>query len=726
MVRSQVFGNGIWAATLSVMGVVAFGASPVRKSAQLPAALDGVLNAAADRVPGEFIVNFRDVPGVRAADTVQSMRPQLEALGLSIIRSYRASPAVLVKTLAAEGSATFAWTLKALRSDPRVKSVEANAILRTLAAPNDDRFGEQYPLQNLGQTGGTSGADIGAIEAWNITTGSRDVVVGIIDTGIDHTHPDLVDNIWKNPGETGLDANGRDKATNSVDDDGNGYVDDVKGWDFANNDNNPMDDQGHGTHTSGTIGASGNNRVGITGVNWQVSLVGIKFLGSDGSGTLDGAIQSIEYATGLGVKLTSNSWGGGGYSDAMASAIREAGEKGILFVAAAGNEANDNDAAPTYPATYGFDNIIAVAATNHSDAMAYFSNYGKKTVHVAAPGVDVLSTVPGGKYEQLSGTSMACPHVSGAAALIWSVFPQLDYRLIKTRLINNVTQLDALGSRTAAAGRLSLPAALERDERAPGQPGAAQVLSAGLFTADIDWAVTGDDGLEGRASAYEIHFIQQPDAGQVPTLDSWSTSPIIGVVSDRPGESSIPFTIQQVADDFKGFLSVRAVDNVGNRGSFSSPTFVQLADRVVVASLDADTATGITFEGSWGTEQVEGHGLVFSDSPKGDYEQGVNASMILAPVDIDLSKESYLTFFAKQDLEPSFDFGLVEVRRSERDSWTTLAKHSGSQPWRKEILRLPKDWAGQSALQIRFRMTTDRSVDFEGWLIDGISLVQVP
>lgn len=717
---------GLAGAALASVGVSA----PMRPKPGLQDGLqlNGIHNITNERVSGEFIVTLRDEGAVRSnkALALRAAAARFESLGLSVIKTFRASPSMLVKVVDNEGSEGFTAVMEALKADPGVASIEANVILRTLAVPNDDRFGEQYALENRGQTGGQSGADIGAVQAWNMTTGSRKVVVGVIDTGIDGNHPDLAENMWKNPGEVGLDASGRDKETNGIDDDGNGYADDVRGWDFVNNDRDPTDDQGHGTHTAGTIGAVGNNRAGVTGVNWQVSLVGIKFLGADGSGTLDDAVEAIEYSTRLGVNLTSNSWGGGGFSAAMAAAIREAGDKGILFVAAAGNEANDNDTSPSYPATYPFDNVISVAATNHSDTLAYFSNFGAQSVHIAAPGVDVLSTTPGGKYEELSGTSMACPHVSGAAALVWAAFPGLDYKLVKTRLLNNVSALPALKTRTVSGGRLSLPAALERDDRAPSRPGKAQVLSQGLFTADLNWSFAGDDDTAGRAASYEVRFIQESDPTKVPDSGSWNQSALLGVARDLPGQPSIPFVIAQVADDFQGFVATRAVDNVGNAGAFSEPSYVRLADRVVVSSVDADAPGGVVFEGDWGVQNVEGRGLVFSDSPDGEYEQGIDASLIMAPVAVDLSKETYLTFFMQQELEPRFDFATVEYRRAGDASWTELAKYTGSQTWRKEILKLPKGGATGGELQLRFRLKTDRSVSFEGWLLDGISVIQVP
>ncbi|HKQ50422.1 MAG TPA: S8 family serine peptidase [Phycisphaerae bacterium] len=275
------------------------------------------------------------------------------------------------------------------RGDARIVAVEPNYVVRILTTPNDPRFSEMWSLSNTGQTGGVSDADIDAPEAWDITTGSTPAIVAVVDTGIDYLHPDLVDNMWKNPGETG-----GGKETNGIDDDGNGYVDDVHGYDFFQNDSDPSDAHSHGTHVAGTIGAHGNNGLGVTGVNWQCRLMACRFLNAGGSGSTADAIEAINYAVANGAKVLNNSWGGGGYSASLEAAIANARDQGVLFVAAAGNAASDIDTVPTYPASYNVSNIIAVAATTNTDSLASFSNFGDLSVHLGAPGVSVLSSIP--------------------------------------------------------------------------------------------------------------------------------------------------------------------------------------------------------------------------------------------------------------------------------------------------------------------------------------------
>lgn len=356
-------------------------------------------------------------------------------------------------------------------------------IVHALGIPDDPKFHHLWGMHNTGQvttgytTGGTPDADIDAPEAWDLCTGNHDVRVGVIDTGIDYTHPDLESNIWANPGETGVDGLGRDKRSNGQDDDGNGFIDDWHGWDFCNDDNDPMDDHYHGTHCAGTIGGIGNNAVGVAGVCWQVSLVGLKFLSSGGSGTMSDAMEAVYYATALGLDLTSNSWGGGGHSDEFREALLDADAHGLLFVAAAGNDGADNDVNPLYPASYDCSNVIAVAAIDHSDALAGFSCYGRTSVDLGAPGVYIGSACPlkyaaaegfaDNPYIAISGTSMATPHVAGACALVKAYVPQLTHREIKETILEAADPLKVLAGKCVTGGRLNVYHALQGISPAP-------------------------------------------------------------------------------------------------------------------------------------------------------------------------------------------------------------------------------------------------------------------
>ena len=344
------------------------------------------------------------------------------------------------------------------RGLPGVESVQPNFVYHVNATPNEPRFSELYGLNK-----------IQAPTAWDATTGSASVVAAVIDLGIDYNHEDLSANMWHNPGESGTDAGGHDKATNGVDDDGNGYVDDVYGIDTINHDSDPMDDAGHGTHVAGTIGAVGNNGKGVVGVNWNVRLMAIKSHDSSGNGTSASVVEAFQYAAmmrkrGIDVRVTNSSWGGApeapAFDQALKDAIDAAGNAGILNMCAAGNANNNNDANPFYPASYDSPGIISVAASDQNDNKAGFSSFGLNSVDLAAPGVGILSTYRG-SYTLLNGTSMATPHVTGAAALLCAYNRYLTMPQLKAALLNNVDVLPQFSGITVTSGRLNVARSLQ-------------------------------------------------------------------------------------------------------------------------------------------------------------------------------------------------------------------------------------------------------------------------
>jgi len=316
-------------------------------------------------------------------------------------------------------------------------------IFSTVTMPNDPAFDQLWGLHQ------PNDKDIDAPEAWALTVGSSNIVVAVLDSGIDYHHEDLAANMWRNPGEI---------PGNGIDDDGNGFIDDVHGWDFHNDNSDPFDDNSHGTHCAGIIGAVGNNGIGVAGVNWSVRLMAVKILGRGGSGYVSDAVDGVYYSTRRGVRLTSNSWGYyGQWSQALKDAIDNAGSSNVLFVAAAGNEQNNNDVTPMYPASFDSANIVSVAATDQNDALAWFSNYGRTTVDLGAPGVNIYSTVPTaqGRYARMSGTSMATPHAAGVAALVAAYSPGLTAAQIKQRLLDNTDRVPTLSGKTVSGGRLN-------------------------------------------------------------------------------------------------------------------------------------------------------------------------------------------------------------------------------------------------------------------------------
>lgn len=355
-------------------------------------------------------------------------------------------------------------SFNALQNNPNVEFVAPNYRFNQNALPND-LDSQLWGLKNTGQTGGTAGADIDAEAGWEYATDASNVLVAVIDTGIDYTHPELQNNIWTNPGEI---------AGNGIDDDGNGYIDDVHGYDFADNDSDPIDvvNQGHGTHVAGTIAAEGNNGSNITGVAWKAKLMAVKIFADESpyAYTSD-IVNGILYAADMGAKVSNNSWGAF-FTDSVAAdvvnrpifdAVSYANDAGMLFVAAAGNDYADLDATMQYPAPAGYKlpNVISVAATDHNDELAGFSNRGYAGADIAAPGVDVLSTFPGNDYKVYNGTSMATPHVAGAAALLYSQIEDLTPGEAKAIIVNNAEGVASLDGEVVSGGRLNLKNILE-------------------------------------------------------------------------------------------------------------------------------------------------------------------------------------------------------------------------------------------------------------------------
>jgi subtilisin family serine protease len=402
-------------------------------------------------VAGEYVVQFKHA--LSGAEQMQFTRQFSDWASEMKVKDWGDGETVLV-----EAAPSFrSQARERLFASSLVKYVEPNFIFHVNYVPNDPFFSQSWGLQNTGQedskkTKGIEGVDIGAVAAWDITKGSRDIVVAVIDTGLDFSTPDLQGNIWVN------EAEARGKA--GIDDDNNGYIDDVNGYDFFNNLANPEDDHGHGTHCAGVIAGRGDNGTGIAGVCWNCRIMPLKFMGANGGGSLMAAVKAIKYATKMGARLTNNSWGGGEKSEILMEAIREASQAGVLFVAAAGNSGNDVSAIPEYPAAFEIPNILSVAAVDNRGRLAPFSNFGKTRIHIGAPGVNVLSPIIGG-FDSWSGTSMAAPHVAGVAALLWSNEPTLTMEQVKQRLISTAAPLAALRGHTIAQGMVNAYYALK-------------------------------------------------------------------------------------------------------------------------------------------------------------------------------------------------------------------------------------------------------------------------
>jgi subtilisin family serine protease len=666
-------------------------------------------------VPKQLMVKFNK----DASET--KIRSILSTVNSKMVYQFRTNGTLLIEIPSALTDADLLAVAAAMNEVEAVEYVHPNSILKIVAVPNDPMFGTQEALNNDGTNGLRNDADIDAVEAWQTTTGSPSVIVGIIDTGIDHTHPDLQDNIWTNPGESGLDSSGKDKRSNGIDDDGNGFIDDFRGWDFVNNDNDPMDDNMHGTHVAGTIGAVGNNGVGISGVNWRVSLVGLKFLSGGGSGTLSDAVRAIEYANMMNIPITNNSWGGGGYEATLEAAIKAAGDKGFLFVAAAGNDSNNNDSNPSYPASYKLSNILSVAAVDSGDALASFSNYGATTVHVAAPGVNILSTLPGAQYGRLSGTSMAAPHVTGVAALLKAASSDNNASRIKSRIMGSAESLPQLAGKVVS-GRLNSASVFEEDSTPPSIVSNITFKTIGISRMDIQWMASGDDGTSGAATAYEVRRSPTP----IQSEDDWAQAKLVQF-SILSQSAVVQTRLLELALRTKGFLSVRARDNVGNMSPLGPSVPFELAPPSNLFASDGESFNGIAAEParSWGQETVEGRGKVFSDSPNGKYDINVQTALLLPAVKV-FYPDVILSLATKISCESGFDWAYIEYAKNDETIWKELASYSAAScDWANLSFQLGDKVSANDNLRIRFRFKSDDVFNLDGWLIDDIRVMGI-
>lgn len=364
--------------------------------------------------------------------------------------------------------------LRQLLARADVEYAEPDFLVQTAAViPNDPGFVNQWGLFS------STDADINGPEAWSVSVGDPGVVVAIIDTGVQWNHPDLAANIFVNA----VESNG----TAGIDDDGNGYVDDIHGWDFYAGDSDPMDEHGHGTHVAGIVGAVGNNGMGVAGTQWRARILPLRFIGPNG-GYVSDAIEAVEYAVAMGARISNNSWGSSSYSTALESAISKAGGKGHLFVAAAGNNGQNADTSPFYPACYPLDSIVSVAAVGQTLLRASFSNYGAQSVDLGAPGVSIYSTVRGSTYGSMSGTSMASPHVAGVAALVLATMPEANVATIRDRLFATVRPLTSLQGITVTGGMVDAAAAVAGvGGTAPAAPGNLTIVTVTSASVSLDW-----------------------------------------------------------------------------------------------------------------------------------------------------------------------------------------------------------------------------------------------
>lgn len=672
-----------------------------------------------DYVPGEVLVKLK------AGTSLQAISGFATDYGAKVIHKFNV-PAVMAKEFNGElvqltlpEGMTTAEAVAAMGRDARVSYAEPNFKVQAFGNPGvqipDDLVEEQWGLRNTGQSGGIAGVDIKAADAWNISTGIKEngPIIAVIDTGVNYNHTDLVNNMWVNPGEVPGDG---------IDNDGNGIVDDVHGGNFITNTGDPLDDHNHGSHCAGVIGAEAGNG-GMVGINWNAQIMGLKFLGEGGGGTTADAVKAVLYASEKGARIVNNSWGGGQFSQACLDAMAASPS---LHICAAGNNGYDNDTRPSYPANYKLDNLISVAAHNNKDELAGFSNRGNKSVHLAAPGVNIHSTLKDGSYGLMSGTSMATPHVTGVAGLIASAYPEADNDAIKSRILSGVDQMpERWARRLMTGGRLNAMKALEDDKVAPAAPGTLQA-SATANAVTLSWTATGDDGNQGKATRYELRYARSPIAAHAdnPKPGEISFDEATAVRIDAPKDAganeSVTLEMTPSGRERKLYFALRVVDNVGNR-SETAVQEVRVPASKVAFEDSVDASSPFTPSGPWARIEVPGRGEVWTDSPGGEYGPKRDDAITSGSISLKDWTNPVLHFEAKMDTEKGYDGCEVEVYGKKfwgGRKWRSLETLEGIQDWKNFQLDL-SDYQGQE-IQLRFRFHSDDSRHRDGVWLDNI------
>ena len=620
--------------------------------------------------------------------------------------------------------------IRTLEEDSRVEYAELNYTLSIALEPDDPDYSLLWGLNNTGQSGGTADADIDAPEAWDITTGSADVIVGIIDTGVNYNHQDLIANMWTNPGE--IPGDGKDN-------DNNGYIDDIHGINAITNSGDPMDDHYHGSHTAGTIGATGWNE-GVVGVNWRVSIAACKFLNAGGSGSTSGAIKCFNYfnqlrADGHNVLVTNNSWGGGPFSQSLKDAM--AGD--ILHTAAAGNGGSDgvgdnNDTSPHYPSNYDLPNIISVAATDRKDNYAGFSNFGQNSVDLAGPGVSIRSTVLANGYGTISGTSMATPHVAGGAALVWSAFPAMTALQVKAAILAGVDSVADNKKPTLTDGRLNvfntlsdLVGTTDGDAIAPAAVADLAVSANGMSLLTLSWTATGDDGNTGTASFYDVRYSTSPISNE-----NWgSATQATGEPAPQSSGSTETFTVYGLDPSSVYHLALRVRDNLGNESGMLNPASgaTTAASTVFEDNMSAPgdwTGTGLWNQDTFRSVSPD-HAWYYGQPGTRNYDTGGTNSGTLTSVAMDLTNanEAILTFQEWTQVESLASYDRTRVQASSNgNTWATIFEsHGTSNLWVERAVDLTPYIGGNVYLRFKFETIDSIFNNYEGWYIDDVMVI---
>lgn len=599
---------------------------------------------------------------------------------------------------------TVGQAIEELQQDGRVAYACPNHIVQQLERP-DDLDSRLYGLEK-----------VQAPAAWDLEKGSTDgPKLAVIDSGIDYKHPELSPNLWTNPAE--IPANG-------IDDDGNGVIDDIHGFNAVTKTGDPLDTGSHGTHVSGTVAARGNNGQGITGVAQQGQLIGCKFI-DNGYGDTADAIAALLYAEKMGARLTNNSWGGSNYNQALYDTLKSSK---ALHICAAGNDSANNDIVPMYPASYDLPNVLTVAATDSKDELAKFSNFGPTSVDLAAPGDQIYSTLPTekGSFGYKSGTSMASPHVAGAALLVATHYPQATNQEIRDRLVFGSDRLPQLeGKLASGGGRLNVLRSLEDDRQPPNAIDDLKLVQPATGrSVQLGWTASGDDGLQGQAAAYEMRVSDRPlSLTDQPGCSLWNDAPQIPLsaplMAGQLEQAKVELLPQAQAHQV--YVGLVAIDNVGHRGPLRQIRAEVPATAVAFSDNGENGLSQWTATGSWGLESSPGRGMVFSDSPRADYQCDQHTSLTSRPFSLQGLNKPQVSFDLRHDLEINFDKVFLEVS-SDGQKWSELDSYNLRIGWEKRSYDL-SSWRDQT-IQLRFRLKTDPDVVHDGFSFDNLVVAE--
>ena len=629
----------------------------------------------------------------------------------------------------------------ALREDGRTLSAEPNYIVTrdqvvidgSSPQPQEDDYtppagspidlrASQWNLHNDGQTGGVKGADVSALEAWQLSKGAG-VTVALMDTGVDLENPDIAPNLWTNPGEI---------AGDGIDNDGNGYIDDVHGINLVDREAPPDDDNGHGTYNASVIAAvEGNDEAGLVGLAPQAKVMSIKFMEASGRGDIAAAIEGISYAEKQGARIILNGWMSRTQNQSLFEVIEAST---ALHVCSAGNDGYDNDLRPAHPASFPLPNVVSVAATDHHDDFTRFTNRGPHSVDMSSPGRKIPVYEQKGEMILQGGASIAAAHVAAAGAMIVSKYPDISNESLATRLIYNGDTMPEDADRIKSGKRLNAAAALREDSVAPGAPGGFQVEAVGGSKIKLSFQTVSDDGgiskepvafYEARVSSRPIVADDQVEEGAVGF--SQATPVPLGLTPDMvPGKDvSTLFAVGASGNERNFHLAIRATDKVGNHSELSRAEVTIPKSRVLFEEgfeLQEGKPDGWTLEGKWARVPYDGRGTIVTDSPEGDYDNDYEASLISPPIDLKNVNNATLHFDARYTIEPKHDACVVEIETDGwwGKTWKKLTRLDGFSEWKSHQIDL-SSYTGDD-VRLRFRMDTDRDRVAYGIQLDHLSI----